>query len=131
MGYKNNINIRSYAKNKNYLYEENDKNNSGIGEKNYKSEKSDNKSTNYKCDSSRFVQTTNNKHIAKGVFYTDNKELKIMKNNENDVKRNLVYKNVDYNEKNRNKKIKIDNKIKYNDLIKYKLAMSNSINKRK
>ena len=54
-----------------------------------------------------------------------------MKNNENDVKRNLVYKNVDYNEKNRNKKVKIDNKIKYNDLIKYKLAMSNSINKRK
>ena len=131
VGYKNNINIRSYANNKNYLYEENDKNNSGIGDNNYKSEKSDNKSTNYKCDSSRFVQTTNNKHIVKGVFYTDNKELKIMKNNENDVKRNLVYKNVDYNEKNRKKKIKIDNKIKYNDLIKYKLAMSNSINKRK
>ena len=129
--YNNNINIRSYAKNKIYLYEENDKNDSHLGEKNFISEKSDNKSTNYKCDSSRFIQTTNNKHAVKGVFYTDNKEQKITKNNENDVKRNLVYKNVDYNEKNRNKKIKIDNKIKYNDLIKYKLAMSNSMNKRK
>ena len=128
--YNNNINIKSYSKNEIYLYEGNDENNLGIEEKHLKSEKNED-STNYKCESSRIIQSFNNKHLKNEAFYIDNKERKIIKNSEKDVKRILMYKNIDCSEKNKSKKIKNDNKIKYNDLIKYKLAMSYSINKRK
>jgi len=98
--------------------------------------KNDN-SSNY--DSSRYDQSYNrNIIVKKTILYSDNKETNNNNNiidNENTIKRSLAFKNIGYKERERIKKknYKNDakNKMKYNDLIKYKLAMSYSINKRK
>ena len=131
INYNNNIKSKNFTNNQIYLYEENDKNNSSIGKNELKSENNE-KSTTYKCESSRIGQNYN-KNIINGLFYTDNKEKYISRNEESDIKKILLYKNKEFNEKekHKNKKVKMENKIKYNDLIKYKLAMSYSINKRK
>ncbi len=76
--------------------------------------------------------------MKKTILYSDNKETNNNNNiidNENTIKRSLAFKNIGYKERERikkkNYKNEAKNKMKYNDLIKYKLAMSYSINKRK
>ena len=92
-----------------------------------------------KCESSRLSKydSQNNKALN-SFFYTETKERNRNRNRHNDIvlndeKRNTILKfTIDTEkEKAKNKKHKIHNNIKYNDLIKYKLAISNSINKRK
>ena len=101
-------------------------------------EKKDDKSEN-KCESSRLSKydSQNNKALN-SFFYTETKEKNRNRNRHNDIvlnneKRNTISQFTIDNEKEKakNKKHKIHNNIKYNDLIKYKLALSNSINKRK
>jgi len=101
-------------------------------------EKKDDKSEN-KCDSSRFSKyDSQNNNPLNSLFYTEAKEKNRNRNRHNDIvlnkeKRNTISQfTIDSEkEKAKNKKHKIHNNIKYNDLIKYKLALSNSINKRK
>ena len=92
-----------------------------------------------KCESSRISKydPQNNKSLN-SLFYTETKEKNRNRNRHNDIvlnneKRNTISQFTIDNEKEKakNKKHKIHNNIKYNDLIKYKLALSNSINKRK
>ena len=136
-GLINNKNIYSYGENCINInikkikdgYDSNDIRKINIIDESCKSQNS----TNFKCESSRIGQSyIKNKNRVNGLFYTGNKEKNINKNDIN-VKRNLGYTKADYKEKERikNKKYKNENKIKYNDLIKYKLAMTYSINKRK
>jgi len=143
--------IRNYSK-KIYYYNENNNNNNPSDFINYGSNKDINRNNinninnineeksgkyqNYKCQSSRIGQSINkNKRMANTLYIEDKKNNDINIRTEN--KRNYIYKNVDKNIKekekiNNNKKYKIENKIKYNDLIKHKLAISSySINKRK
>ena len=140
MKYSKNINIKEYNSNNNYNYDEN-KNETNIIKnkfsKNINDSEKSRKILNYKCQSSRigqsYIKTKNN---LNGLLYNvDNGKYNNI-NNETKIKRNLDYKNSDnLKEKEKeikNRRIKIENKIKYNDLIKYKLAMSSySINKRK
>ena len=141
--YSSNINIKEYNSNNSnniYKYDEN-KNESNIIKNKYRKNISDTekikKILNYKCESSRIGQSyIKNKNMGNELLYTEDKEKYNKINNETEVKRNIDYKNInDFKEKEKeikNKRIKIENKIKYNDLIKYKLAMSSySINKRK
>ena len=101
-------------------------------------EKKEDKTEN-KCESSRISKydPQNNKSLN-SLFYTETKEKNRNRNRHNDIvlnneKRNTISQFTIDNEKEKakNKKHKIHNNIKYNDLIKYKLALSNSINKRK
>ena len=87
-------------------------------------------------ESSRFKPNYNkNIIIRNSLLYPDGKEINNYRDNndENPNKRNKEYINNECKQRMKSKKNKNENKNKnkYNDLIKYKLAMSYSINKRK
>ena len=100
--------------------------------------KKEDKSEN-KCESSRLSKyDPQNSKDLNPLLYTETKEKNRNRNRDKDIvinkeKRNTISNFTIDNEKEKTKikKHKIHNNIKYNDLIKYKLALSNSINKRK
>ena len=90
-----------------------------------------------KCESSRIIKINNqNNFIISSFNFTDEKDKIGNRYNDTSIKKdknNINYKSnlEDEKERSKIKRNKIENKIKYNDLIKYKLSKLYSNNKRK